>query len=100
MINLAIVATVPVIEKYGTDNILMPFIMDMNTLSTTGISLPAHEVTRTFKGALLAFLGDNLANNELGGLKKSFSFSFHSSWTCFVTQDTVTSCFLSRENGR
>ena len=95
MINLAIVATVPVIEKHGLDKVLQPFIRDLNILSTTGISIPVHGVVRTFKGALLAFLGDNLASNDLGGFKKSFSFSFRSCRTCFVTRDTLTSSFLS-----
>ena len=78
MINLAIVSTVPVIEKHSLDEVLKPFINDINILSTTGISLTVHGVSRTFKGALLAFLGDNLASNDLGGFKKSFSFSFRS----------------------
>ena len=67
MINLAIV---PVIEKHSLDEVLKPFINDINILSTTGISLTVHGVSRTFKGALLAFLGDNLASNDLGGFKK------------------------------
>ena len=60
LINLAIVATVPIIEKYGL----------------TGISVSVHGMPRQFKGVLLAFLADNLAANDLGGFKKSFSFSF------------------------
>ena len=95
MINLAIVATVLIIEKHGLDKVLKPFIRDLNILSTTGISIPVHGVVRTFKGALLAFLGDNLASNDLGGFKKSFSFSFRSCRTCFVTRDTWKSSFLS-----
>lgn len=50
---------------------------------------------RQFKGALLAFLADNLAANDLGGFKKSFSFSFRSCRTCLVTRDTLTSSFNS-----
>ena len=64
----------PIIEKYGLDSVLKPFITDLNTLATTGISLSVGGVARMFKGALLAFLADNLASNELGGFKKSFSF--------------------------
>lgn len=95
MINLAIVATVPIIEKHGLDMILKPFIADLNTLSTTGISLSVQGIPRMFKGALLTFLADNLASNDLGGFKKSFSFSFRSCRTCFVTRDTTTSSFVS-----
>ena len=95
MINLAIVASVPIIEKHGLDKILQPILVDLNILSTTGISLPVHGIVHTFKGALIAFLGDNFASNDLGGFKKSFSFSFRCCRTCFVTQDTLTSSFLS-----
>ena len=48
LINLAIVATVPIIEKYGLDYVLKPFIADLNTLATTvkaackGISVTKH----------------------------------------------------------
>ena len=70
MINLAIVATAPIIEKHGLDKILEPFLRDVNTLSTTGLSLHVCGVQRTFRGTLLAFLGDNLASNDLGGFKK------------------------------
>lgn len=55
IINLAIVATTPVIEKHGLDEILKPFIADLNILATTGISVSVHGIPRTFKGALLAF---------------------------------------------
>lgn len=95
MINLAIVATVPIIEKHDLDMVLKPFIADLNTLSTTGISLSVQGIPRMFKGALLTFLADNLASNDLGGFKKSFSFIFHSCRTCFVTRDTTTSSFVS-----
>ena len=74
LINLAIIATVPIIEKYGLNKVLEPFISDLNTLSTKGIIVSG--VSRTYKGALLVFLADNLASNDLGGFKKSFSFAF------------------------
>lgn len=95
MINLAIVATVPIIEKHGLDKVLEPFITDLNILATTGITLCVQGVQRTLRGALLAFLADNLASNDLGGFKKSFSFAFRSCRTCLVTKDTLTSGFVS-----
>ena len=74
---------------------MKPFIADLNTLATTGISVSIHGMPRQFKGALLAFLADNLAANDLGGFKKSFSFSFRCCRTCLVTRDTLTSSFNS-----
>lgn len=85
-INLAIVATVPVIEKYGLNKILEPFISDLNILSSEGICIPASK--HIYKGALLAFLADNLASNDLGGFKLSFSFSFRSCRSCLATQES------------
>lgn len=94
-VNLAIVATVPVIEKYGLDKVLQPFLTDVNTLSTAGISVTIKGLERVFKGALLTFLADNLASNDLGGFKKSFSFAFRSCRTCLVTRDSLSSSFTS-----
>ena len=93
--NLAIVATVPVIEKHGLDNILAPFVTDLNTLATTGITLNANGINCTYKGTLLAFLADNLASNDMGGFKKSFSFSYRCCHTCMVTRDILSSHFAS-----
>ena len=94
-INLAIVATVPVIEKHGLDNVLEPFISDLNALANTGVTVTIRGVSRTFKGALLTFLADNLASNDLGGYKKSFSFSYRFCRTCLVTHDTLSRYFTS-----
>ena len=56
IINLTIVATVPVIEKHGLDAILKPFLDDVNTLSTTGIEITTSiGTTHTFRGALVVF---------------------------------------------
>ena len=95
LINLAIIASVPLIESYGLDKVLEPFIVDLNILATTGISINIDGLHKNFKGALLAFLADNLASNDLGGFKKSFSFSFRCCRTCLVTHDTLSSIFIS-----
>jgi hypothetical protein len=76
LINLALVASVPIIEEYGLNQILKPFIADLNTLSTKGISVTVCGTTRKFKGALLTFLADNLASNDLGGFKNPSPFLF------------------------
>ena len=85
LINLAIVATIPVIEAHGLNKILQRFVDDINELTEVGVSVTINGTPKTFKGALLAFLGDNLAMNDLGGFKKFFSFSFRSCRTCLVT---------------
>lgn len=50
---------------------------------------------RIFKGALLAFLADNLASNELRGFKLSFSFSYRCCRTCLVVNDEMSQQFNS-----
>ena len=48
-----------------------------------------------FKGALLAFMADNLASNELGGFKLSFSFSFNCCRTYLVVNEDMSKEFNS-----
>lgn len=93
LINLSLVATVPIIEKHGLNKILEPFISDLNLLSTQGITLSVCGLQKTYKGALLAFLADNLASNDLGGFKKSFSFAFRSCRSCLATQESYRDNF-------
>ena len=96
IINLTIVATVPVIEKHGLDAILKPFLNDVNTLSTTGIEITTSiGTTHTFRGALVVFSADNLASNYLGGFKKSFSFAFRYCRTCLCIRESASNSFVS-----
>ena len=76
MINLLIAATIPVVEKHGIDQILQPFVNDLEKLATEGVTILKDGIERSFKGGLLLFLGDNLGSNATGGFKESFSFSF------------------------
>ena len=93
--QLAVITSVPVIERYGIHEILKPFVDDLNILATNGIKVSTGGSTKIYKGALLAFLADNLASNDLGGFKKSFSFSFRFCRTCLVTQDTMHTGYVS-----
>ena len=67
VINLLIVATVPVITKHGLDLILQPFIHHLQTLATDGIVVTTNGFEQTFRGAVMLCLGDNLGSNALGG---------------------------------
>ena len=95
-ITLVALATVPVIEKYGIDEILRPFVNDLNTLSTTGINVDVGGVCYTFKGGLLIFLGDTLASHEVGGFKRSVSRAFRICRTCMATTATASTHFNSK----
>ena len=69
VIHLLIAATVPVIERHGLDKVLEPFARDLKTLLADGVTISCNGSSRTYKGALLAFLADNLASHALGGFK-------------------------------
>ena len=45
-------------------------------LYTTGIDVNIDGVLKSYKGALLAVLADNLASNDLGGFKNLFHLPF------------------------
>ena len=84
-----------VIDKYGMNKVLEPFVRDLNLLATQGIKVTINGRERVFKSALLAFLADNLASNALGGFKLSFSFSYPYCRTCLLPNNEVTSSFDS-----
>ena len=72
---LVAIATVPIIENYGIDRILQPFIRDINKLTESGITVNIDGTDRTFHGALLAVIADTLASHQLGGFKGSMSWA-------------------------
>ena len=94
-INLVACAVHPVILKHGIDNILEPFIKDLNILASEGITVNIGGVQRNFKGDLICFLADNLASNALGGFKESFSFSYRFCQSCLATSNSYRDKFLS-----
>ncbi len=83
------------VKKYTTDAILAPFISDINTLATDGVTVTYCNRTLNFKGSLLAFLADNLASHAIGGFKESFSKTFRFCRNCLATRDKASKCFLS-----
>lgn len=94
-INLVTIANSTIIEKHGINKVLQPFIEDLKHLSTDGIKVLFRDREEVFQGALLVFLADNLAANELGGFKRSFSFSYRYCRSCMMTNDQLTSSFSS-----
>ncbi len=94
-LNLAILVTKPILDKYGIDAVLKPFLQDCSTPSTKGVCVSVNGLYCVFKGALLTFLADNLASNELGGFKLNFSFAFRCCRTCLVTTEDMPKVFNS-----
>ena len=64
------VAKSPTIKANGIDSILKPFLADLKTLYEVGITVQFAGKDEVWRGALLAFLADNLAAHELGGFKE------------------------------
>ena len=89
-INLAVCARYQLIEKYGMHKILEPFIEDLKILYSNGVTVDVKGEQHKYKGALLAFLADNLASHLLGGFKMSFSFAFRSCRTCMVPTSDIS----------
>ena len=82
VIHLLIAATAPVVGKHGLALITKPLI---KVLATEGVTINIHGSEKTFQGALLLCLGDNLGSNAMEGFKQSFSFSFRFCRSCYVT---------------
>ena len=91
---LIAVATVPNIEAYGIDEIMKPFVSDLNELTSSGITI---HIDIIFRGALLAVIADNLASHQLGGFKGSVSFAFRVCRTCMATSVLASQYFVEEE---
>lgn len=95
-IFLVAVAKSSTIKVNGIDVILKPFLKDLKTLYNEGIVVKYAGTDEIWKGALLAFLADNLAAHELGGFKQSFSFARHFCRSCFANKTMTQSYFCEQ----
>ena len=50
-----------------------------------------------YRGALLAFLGDNLASHLIGGFKEGISFALRICRSCMVTNDEMSEVYCERQ---
>uniref|UniRef100_A0A1X7VG36 Uncharacterized protein n=1 Tax=Amphimedon queenslandica TaxID=400682 RepID=A0A1X7VG36_AMPQE len=50
-----------------------------------------------YKGALVAFLADNLASHTVGGFKQSMSFARHFCCSCMATKDDSRKHFTAEK---
>ena len=86
-IFLLMVAKSSTIKINGIDSFLKPFLDDLKSLQDVGITIEVNGKRELWKGALLAFLADNLAAHELGGFKESFSFSRRFCRSCLTNKE-------------
>ena len=90
---LLAVAKLQNINKYGIDSFLEPFVDDLKTLFLDGVVLQNGSDSRTYFGALLAFLADTAAAHKVGGFKESVSFANRICRSCMATKSSSQSCF-------
>ena len=93
-INLLAVTTSVMIEKYGLDEIMKPFIQDLNHLSSAGVTVDSTGIQETYYGAVLAFLADNFGSHALGGFKESFLLTFRMCRSCLSTNTAFRTKFI------
>ena len=91
---LVAVATTSVIDKYGIDRILQPFVRDINKLTESGLTITIDGHSITFLGALLAVIADTLASHQLGGFKESMSWALRICRSCMATKETIALHFV------
>ena len=84
-IHLIAVAKSRDCKEFGLDLLLHDFIAGLNTLSTAGIIVQAGGKDVILKGGLVAFLGDTLASNAMGGFKEGVGFAHKICRTCEAT---------------
>lgn len=72
-IHVVLVAPYKLVIKHGIDVILKPVVDDVSALWMTGFTIWKNSVAVKVKAILVAFCGDNLSMNRLGGFTCSFS---------------------------
>lgn len=96
-IFLLIVSKSSTVKTNGIDSILKPFLDDLKILCSTGVAIQFAGKEEVWKGALLAFLADNLAAHELGGFKESFSFARRFCRSCLTDKAASQNHFRENE---
>ena len=76
-----------IVERHGMNEVLKPFVEELNKLAISGIEVLRNGTKKLYKGALVAFLADNLASHTVGGFKQSMSFARHFCRSCMATKD-------------
>lgn len=81
-------------RQFGVDRLLNDFIVGLKDLF---VGIRVDGLHNVFRGGLVAFLGDTLASNAIGGFKEGVGFARKFCRTCEATPDT-SSMLLLHEN--
>ena len=79
------------------NTVLKPLVDDINKLSSSGIEITRNGKKHIYKGALIAFLADNLASHNVGGFKQSMSFAKRFCQSCMATKEEACKKFKAEE---
>ncbi|XP_064466198.1 uncharacterized protein LOC135377593 [Ornithodoros turicata] len=72
-IHVAIIAKYTAVQKHGSPAVMEPVLKDINLLSGVGFTVNHCSTHVKVTAVLLAFCGDNLSMNKLGGFSCNFS---------------------------
>ena len=96
-IFLSTIAKVSLIEGYGIDAILKPFVDNLNVLGTSGVEVNIDGEMKVYHGGLVAFLADNLVSHSIGSFKESMSFAKRFCRTCLTDKESSYNYFTEEE---
>lgn len=91
---LVALATAPVINAHGIDEMLRPFVEELKSLNNNKLEVFVGSNCEKYEVALLAFLADNLAAHQIGGFKVSMSFAYRMCRTCMSTTENAQNHFM------
>lgn len=84
------------ISYFSWNEILKVLIKDLKILETDGISIDSPTKV-TFKGSLVAVLGDNLGSHQIGGFTESFGNTKHFCRYCEIDRENFETNPLDRK---
>ena len=86
-----------IVKHHGMNAVLKPLVDDINKLSSSGIEITRDGRKHRYKGALIAFLADDLASHTVGGFKQSMSFAKRFCRSCMATKGEACKKFRAEE---
>ena len=90
-IQLVAVAKSRDCKDFGVNLLLHDFVQGLKLLYEDGVDvIDAHGNVTRMKGGLVAFTGDTLASNAIGGFKLSVGFAHKLCRTCDITREDVS----------
>jgi hypothetical protein len=96
-INLLCLFPYNLMESYSFDDILKPFIEEVEQLSQHGYTFHVDGEEVCLHGDLVAFLGDTPAAAKVGGFKEGVGFADKKCRHCMATNNQIQSKFFEEE---